>query len=187
MVCRWPMFAAIVFLGCTRPSRVEVEYEAPIQTSTKFERLPSILAGIQKSGDISLYEGLPSEFWEPQLLEQELDQKKTIKLHGYPFYEERLAFRGTDAERFTALLSARRSFMPFRGPKECGGYHPDYCIEWKTGGAATHALICLECGDVKLFGPRGELYCNLGHEAGQKLAQLLRPYRKNRPATESGP
>ena len=53
-----------------------------------------------------LYEGLPSEFWEPELREQELNQAKTIKLHGYPFYEEPIALKGTDAEPIDALFSS---------------------------------------------------------------------------------
>ena len=44
----------------------------------------------------------------------------------------------------------------------------------------TQALICLECREVKMFGPKGELHCDLSIEAGQRLAQLLSPYQKNR-------
>ena len=84
---RWLILAATLFAGCSQASRVEVEYEQPLKTETNFANLPKVLAGIPKSGDLMLYEGLPSEFWEPELREQELNQKKTIKLHAYPFYE----------------------------------------------------------------------------------------------------
>ena len=83
------------------------------------------------------------------------------------------------------MLSAKGSFKRYRGQKACGGYHPDYCVEWKTGDATTRALICMECGEVKFFGPRSELHCDLIPEATEKLAQRLAPYRKNRPAAES--
>ena len=132
-----------------------------------------------------LYEGLPSEFWEPQLREQELNRKKTIRLHGYHSMTTGSHSRRADAEQFTALFSAKGSFKRYRGQKACGGYHPDYCVEWKPGEATTRALICMECGEVKFFGPRSELHCDLIPEAGEKLAQWLAPYRKNRPAAES--
>ena len=90
----------------------------------------------------------------------------------------------SDAEQFTALFSAKGSFKRYRGQKACGGYHPDYCVEWKQGEAATRALICLECLEVKFFGPRSDLYCDLSPEAGQRLAQWLGPYQKNRPAAD---
>jgi hypothetical protein len=182
---RWLMLTAALFVGCNQAQEVEIQYEQPKQIGTDFGRLPSILDGIRKSEEVVLYEGLPSEFWEPQLLEREVNRKKTIRLHGYPFYDERLALKGADAEQFTALFSAERSFKRYRGPKVCGGYHPDYCVEWKTGDAATRALVCLECGEVKIFGLRSELHCDLSPESGKRLSQWLSTYQKNRPAAES--
>src|SRR4029079_16683380 len=93
--------------------RVEGEHEVPGQVSTDFGRLPSVIEGIRKSGDVVLYEGLPSEFWEPLLREQEEKRKKTIRLHGYTFYDERLALGESDAERFTAMFSAKGSFKRY--------------------------------------------------------------------------
>jgi hypothetical protein len=133
-----------------------------------------------------LHEGLPSEFWEPELRERELTQKKTIKLHGYPFYDEPIALNGTDAEHLTALFSAKKSFKRYVENKRCSGYHPEYCIDWKAGEAVTQALICLECGEIKLFGPKYELHCDLSNEAEKVVTELLSPYQNNRPIT-SGP
>ena len=182
---RWLMLAAALFAGCARSPNVAVEPEQPKPISTDFGRLPAALEGIRKSGEVVLHEGLPSEFWEPQLREQELGRKKTIRLHGYAFYDEGLALRGADAERLTALFTSQRSFLRYRGLKGCGGYHPDYCVEWKMGDAATRILISLECGEVKIFGPRSELHCDLSPESGQRLMQWLSPYAKNRPAAKS--
>jgi hypothetical protein len=182
---RWLMCAAALLAGCTGATDVEVGQEPPRPVSTDFGRLPSVLEGIRKSGEVVLHEGLPSEFWEPQLREREVGRKKTTRLHGHPFYDERPALRAADAERLTALFSAKGSFRRYRGPKGCGGYHPDYCVEWKAGDGATRALISLECGEVKIFGPRSELHCDLSPEAGQRLEQWLGPYQKNRPAATS--
>ena len=179
------ILAASLFGGCSQASRVEVEYEPPQKTDTNFANLPLVVAGISKSQDVMLREGLPSEFWEPELRERELTQKETIKLHGYPFYDEPLALKGTDAERLTALFSAQKSFKRYNGNKKCSGYHPDYCVEWKAGEAATQALICLECAEIKLFGSKCELHCDLSNEAAKVLTELLSPYQKNRPITKA--
>jgi hypothetical protein len=181
---RWLILGAALLAGCTRAPIAEIPHEKPAQVSTDLVRLKLILDGISASKEVMLYEGLPSEFWEPQLREREVNRKKTIGLHGYRFYDDRLPLQGSDADQFTALFSDRRSFQRYRSQKACGGYHPDYCIEWKKGDASTRALICLECGEVKFFAAQSQLYCDLSREAGQKLAQWLSSYRKNRPAVE---
>jgi hypothetical protein len=149
--------------------------------STDFRQLRSVLEGLRNPGEIAIYAGLPSEFWEPQLREVEASRNRTVRLQGYLFYDDRLELNGEVVERLTSLLTAERSFQRRRAAKKCGGYNPDYCIEWKSNGATTHILICLECGEVKLFGPRAELYCDLNPEAGETLGQWLKPYQKAPP------
>jgi hypothetical protein len=178
---RWLLLAAALHAGCAHASSLEADAEQPPRTDTRFENLSMILAGIPRAGNVLLYEGLPGNFWEPDLRERELRRKKTIRIHGYPFYEELLTFEGTDADPLTSLLAATDSFRPYGGLKPCGDFYPDYCVEWKTGEEATQALICLECGEVKMYGPRSELHCDLSGDAAQRLRQLLDRYQKNRP------
>ena len=178
---RWLLLVATLFAGCSQPAPVTREYEQPLKTDTNFAHLPMVLAGIPKSADISLHEGLPSEFWEPELREQELSRAKTITIHGYRFYEYQVTAQGKDAEPITALFSSKKSFQRYNAKKRCGGYAPEYVIEWKAGEAVTQALISLECGEVKMFGPKGELHCDLSNEAAKVLTELVSRYRKNRP------
>ena len=187
MVRLWPIVAISLLFGCSQAPNVEVEEEQIAKTNTDFQRLSLVLGGILKSEDIALYEGLPGEFWDPELRRQELTQKKTVKFHGYPFYEAMITLQGADAEPLGALLSATSSFSRHRGPKKCGGYNPDYCLQWKKGDAVTQVLVSLECGEVKLFGPKSELLCDLSPDAQKKLTQLLKPYQKIRPSSESTP
>ncbi len=153
--------------------------------SKDFAQLKSILDGIPRSGEVALCEGLPSEFWEPRLREREVNQKKTIGLYGDLFYDERLAPQGSDLEQFTKLFSDTRSYQRYRSTKVCGGYHPDDCFEWKKGDVTTRALSCLECGEVRFFALRKELYCDLSPEASRNLARWLSSYQKNRPVAQS--
>jgi hypothetical protein len=183
---RWLWLAVTLFAGCTARPEVAVEEEPPPATDTNFDRLADILGGISSAGEVLLYEGLPSEFWEPELRARELRQKETVRLQGYPFYDEAQQMPATDAAALTVLLSARESFARYNSRKSCGGFQPEYCLEWTTGEAGTQALISLECGEVKLYGPRGELYCDLAAAAVQKLKQVLSPYQKNSPAADSG-
>ncbi len=179
------VFAALWLVGCKQEIQVHFDAAPPPPIETNFDRLPTVLSGIPKTGAVLLSEGLPSPFWEPQMLEQELARTKTIKLHGYPFYEDRLAMQGTDGEQFTALLSDRTSFVNYTDAKKGGGFHADYCLEWKTGEGTTHVVISLEGAEVKMYAPKSELHCDLSPEAAQKLRQLLSRYRKNRPAEMS--
>ena len=181
----WLIFTASLFAACSPASRVEVEYELPQKTDANFANLAQVLTGIPKARDMILHEGLPSEFWEPELRERELNQKAIIKLHGCAFYADSIALDGTDAERLTALLSSKKSFKRYDGKKSCSGYYPEYCVEWKSDDAVTQALICLECREIKMFGPTCELHCDLSIEAEQGLSQLLSLYQKNRPTTKA--
>lgn len=167
--------------GCAPEANVAVEPLAAVPISTDFGHLPAVLRGIGKAAEVAVYEGLPSEFWEPQLREEELKRKKTTRLNGYVFYDERVALSERAAGQFTSLFASKSAYKRYRAQKPCGGYHADYCIEWKSGDAVTRALVCLECGEVKFCAPRSELYCDLNAEAGERIAQRLTPYQKNRP------
>lgn len=180
------MVAAALIAGCSQAPEPERSFEPPRTLSTDFGRLKSALDGLAKPGEIALYAGLPSEFWEPQLREEEASRNRTVRLEGYLFYEERLALNGEEADRLGSLLSAERSFRRRRGEKTCSGYEPGYCVEWKSSSTTTRFLICLQCGEVKIFGPRNDLYCDLSAESGQKLDEWLKPYRKSPQTPESG-
>jgi hypothetical protein len=181
----WLILIAALCAGCAQGPNAAVQVEQPKPISTDFKRLPLVLNGIRQFEVVVLYEGLPSEFWEPQIREQEASRTTTTRLHGYTFYDDRLALSDSDVGQFAALFSAERSFMRYRGSKACGDYHPDYCLEWKTGDATTRALVCLECGEVKIFSPQSELHCDLSPDSRERLAQLLSRYRKNRPSPAS--
>jgi len=174
-----------LFTGCSPQPTFEIESDAPPPTDTSFDRLPAILAGISSAGVVLLYEGLPSEFWEPELRKRELEQKETIRKRGYSVYEEPLQVEEFDARRLTALFSASESFAPFRSAKSCGGFQPEFALEWKSDAAVTLALISLECSEVKLFGPDAELYCDLKEEVVLQLKEILRAYQAHNPAPRS--
>lgn len=174
------LLIAVLCLGCTDAAEV-VDETPPPAVSVDFSHLSELLTGIQKTGAILVYEGLPSQFWEPQSRNKELGQKETLDVHGYPVYDQPQPTAGTDADQLTALFSAGESYQPYSPSKKCGGFTAEYCVEWTTGETTTHVLICLECDEAMLFGPKAELHCSLSPTAAQRLKQLLSPYQKNSP------
>jgi hypothetical protein len=182
MVRPWLISAvALLSIGCSHEEKVETESPAPQRTSRDFTRLSAVLAGLQRPATLRLYEGLPGEFWEPELREQERARKETTQLHGYTFYKDILILHDQDSKDLVELLSSRKSYRAYRANKKCGLYQPDYDVIWDREGATTHILISVECGEVELHGPKAELHCDLSPEAAGRLGPLLARYRKNRP------
>jgi hypothetical protein len=142
-------------------------------------------AAIRGADTVVLLEGLPHQTWERELLEQERKSKPVQELHGYPFYKEPLDLRPEDAKRLTQVLADPSHLKPVEGQKLCGGFHPDYTVEWHHGSDTFHALVCLGCDEVKLFGPEIDLYDDLSQSAAKELETLLGGYHKNRPAPKS--
>lgn len=160
--------------GCDAAPPPPVE-ETPPEIATNLERLPGILADISPDAEVVLYEGLPSGFWEPARREEAL-RKPTIERYGYRLYDKPLPLVENDRDELTAIFRSQNSFAPLRQGKECGGFFPEYSLEWTAGGKTTVALISLECGEAKLHSERGELYCDLSAAAATKLKKLLSRY-----------
>jgi hypothetical protein len=153
------------------------------KVDTRFEENRSLFAAIRDAGDLTLYEGLPHQFYEPQQLEEEKQQKSTVTLHGFPFYAAPLDVGTEDAAKITGLLADERSFLQWRGEKKCGGFHPDYLAEYRVGESTYRFLICLGCHEIMAFGPDHSLRCDFQGEA-YKLEALLKKYHKSRPALQ---
>jgi hypothetical protein len=153
----------------------------PKQTDTTFAHLAPLAMAIAKADKVVLFEGLPHQSEEKDLLEQELKSKKTVTLHNFPFYAEPLSLKANDGTALIALAANRKSFQEWGGPKLCGGFHPDYLIEFTAGKDTYRMLVCFGCHEVKLFGPKSEVYVDMSDDGLHGLEKLLKPYRKNRP------
>ena len=128
---------------------------------------------------VVLYEGLPHQGYDHKALEKDLKEKKTVRIHEFPFYAETLPLKENEATELKRLASDSDSYKLEGGRSKCGGFHPDYCIEWKKGDETYHVLVCFSCGEVKFFGPKIELYRESDDVRGG-LGAILRPHRKNR-------
>ena len=140
-----------------------------------------ISKGINRASSFKLYEGLPHQGWERDEFQRELEKKKTVTLHGFPFYERPLPVAAADVETLRRLSSASGSFHSYAGAKNCGGYHPDYCLSWKDGEASYELLICFGCHEMKLYGPRQELLADIQRDVAIQFETTLKKYRDQRP------
>lgn len=179
-MCRMSRIAGRVILVLLLVGSAACGNKKPRPVDTNFANFAALAEGISKADTILLYEGLPHQGNEQKVFKDEL-RKPHILLHEYPFYSELLELNSVDRAELSKLMVESSHFEPWRGEKKCGGYHPDYAIEWRTNGDVYHGLVCLGCSEVKFFGPRSELHCDMTSETKHKLMTLFKPYRKNRP------
>jgi hypothetical protein len=174
--------AAVFWPHSTRPHRVD----------RRFDENKWLFATIHRADRVTLYEGLPRSFGERDLLEEEQRTKPWIDVHGFPFYTPPLDLTAPDRTRLTEWLGTEASFRPLADMvKACGGFHPDFAVEWAVGAQVYQCLICFGCGEVQVFGPGGELHCDMVSTtdpiAPAPLKRLLVPYQKNRPTSSVWP
>ncbi len=128
---------------------------------------------ILQASKIDLKKGLPHQFFEPEALKQELDQENTVQIADFPFYTPSISLTDSQKEKIISLLSSDGSIRPFKGEKDCGGFHPDFAVSWTTDNTDVHALICFGCSEI-IFTSGPERYrFDLSPPAKKELKKLL--------------
>jgi hypothetical protein len=145
------------------------------------------VAPINSANTLKLYEGLPHPGYEAKAFEEE-KKKPTLELAGYPFYREPLELNEANRAELKNLIDDPGFLQPYSGEKKCGGFHPDYAVEWTSEGSKYYYLLCFGCGEAKLIGPNGNAVYNIDPSARQRLKTFLQPHQKNRPSSKgAGP
>jgi hypothetical protein len=172
------MYSVVQVAGChPDPNRLN---------SKDLAEFMPISAGIVRASSVTLYEGLPHQNFEADLLKQELENKQTVLIREFPFYERPLPISEADIETLRQLATTASSFSTSPGAKSCGGFHPDYCLVWKDADATYEVLICFGCRDVMFFGPTQTLFAEIRKEAGKQFKSTLDKYREQRPEPTYG-
>lgn len=149
-----------------------------------FRNYYEIKKGVEKTTSIMLYEGLPHPTWENELYEEERIRDDVFEQDGHLFYKRPLRLTTADATRLKELFLNEAHFEPYMGLKLCGGYHPDYSIEWQTREGIYRTQICFGCYEMKSFGPESDLYCDLTDAGHERFEAVLKKYRQERPEKE---
>jgi hypothetical protein len=168
------LVVVLLFTSCTKSDQ-------PEKTVQPGPSELSFTDAVGKAEKVILFEGLPHQNYERKLLEKELKSGKVVEINDFPFYKEPLTLTKDDASALSKLFSDSNTLPKFSGEKKCGGFHPDFAVEWHVGDDIYRALICFGCGEAKVFGPKIEKRHDLGRSAKSKLRNLLMGYGKNRP------
>jgi hypothetical protein len=162
------LLTSLVAAGCSDAPR---DYE-PIATL------------VAKADTVTLYEGLPHQVGEPELLNQELAEKKTFEFGGHPFYAEPMPLSDEDAKTLTDIFDNKDAFGDEAAGgwgTKCGPFHPDFAIEWATDDDVVRIQICFGCSEAKIYSGTSEAYLSLA--ATEKLRALLKDRWQHRPKT----
>ena len=104
---------------------------------------------IKNTDSIFVFEGLPHQMFEAELLKTEKERKDITTIGGFPFYTPKSQVKMEAAAAFKQIISDSNNYMQFgEGGKRCGGFHPDYSVEWSDGGKLYSILFCYGCSEV---------------------------------------
>jgi hypothetical protein len=148
-------------------------------------QIKPIVAEIQAATSVTIYEGLPHQRHKRMLFD-ELATKKTVTLHSFPFYDVAITPTEADAAKLIAICGQQKTFGIYRGAKLCGGFHPDWCVEFKKDSDVYQMLVCFGCREVRLYGPRNQVFSDLDKGTMKSLRELLTPLQKNCPKAANG-
>ncbi len=155
--------------------------------TTSFSLLSIFLEQIAGASSITVHEGLPHPNHFGKAYADELKTKSVTTLNGHAFYTELLQISEADLKTLNTILQDTSTYEPFEGEKKCGGFHPDYEIQWHAGLTSYRALLCFGCGEVKLIHLGITQRYDLSYAAKENLESLLSSYRKNCPDPNKTP
>lgn len=201
MVTRLTVAIALILsiLGCqtessttatpkaSAPSAYPKKYLLPSPLQAAQPKAAEQLGAIARRADaIVVYEGLPHQHFERESFESEIATKDVIDLDEHPFYREPLEISPEDLDRIREFVTGPDAFFNFVGEKECGGFHPDYAVEWRVGQERFRLLLCFGCGEAKIFGPNLRSRHELGRDYydfndARGWTKVLRKYIRHRP------
>jgi hypothetical protein len=164
---------ALVFTvgGCSRPG-----------SPADYEPFAKIVADADR---VVLYEGLPHPDAEVELFKKELAAKQTVTYGEFSFYAEPITLSTEDRAMLSAILDDTDAFSgPPPGNLKCGGYHPDFAVEWSKGDSKVFVGICFGCGESKIASGDTKLYLSLDDDVRKQLKKLLGDRWQNRPKSE---
>ena len=148
---------------------------------TYFQENWRTLGTLRGAYSVVLYEGLPHQVYEWQELKQELKSKPVVMIDNYSFYRTQIMLKDADIQRLRVYFDSAESFKPSIGSKRCGGFHPDYCLQWITlGGNTVNCHLCFGCEELQAHQGTEYFHCDM---ITQPLKVILYPYRTNRPLT----
>ncbi len=149
--------------------------------SSRISSSNDIRNSIRQVNSIFIYEGLPHQNQEGSLLKEELKRNKTVKIGEYPFYTPKSLAYKEDTGIIRNALSSTKSFAVYTRGKRCGGFHPDYAIEWHSHNKTYQALLCYGCHEFILIEGTSSYKYDMAGKIFSDLPTILKKYDSKRP------
>ena len=114
----------------------------------------SVFQSLKKTDELFVYEGLPHPLREFASFEKEKKREDVRQIDGHWFYDAKVKASGETRDRLMNLLFDESGFSvpnPNVPPKDCGPFHPDYAVAWKSEEEENYLMICYTCWEAKLI------------------------------------
>ena len=114
----------------------------------------SVFQSLKKTDELFVYEGLPHPLREFASFEKEKKREDVRQIDGHWFYDAKVKASGETRDRLMNLLFDESGFSvpnPNVPPKDCGPFHPDYAVAWKSEEEENYLMICYTCSEAKLI------------------------------------
>lgn len=163
----WPVSQTLYYLKVT----TDVQDYLTSKVPTDFSLFPQVKPP-EDAELTAVYDGVGgrwggSDFWVTLLT------SKTRTIGGWRFYRDPEQTSEDTRKRVSVLMKNPLLYQEFRGEKQCFGYYPDYCLEWKSSEGWFYALVCTGCCEVIFYGRGKKLRCDLQDNESGYLMKLL--------------
>ena len=136
---------------------------------------------LAKAKTFTLAEGLPHPSKESDLFTTQAQRKDTQQITGFFFYKPDQKIDPGTTDKLRQIIANSDNLTEWKEHKTCGGFHPDWSLNWRRGWSKDRALICFSCEEIIYISGDYQLRYNLTPTAAKQLKSLLNPFKAKRP------
>lgn len=129
----------------------------------------AIVQKMNTASELSVYRGLPAS--QNSAYEAALG-KPNIERHGFHFYASAHKLSSDESGEIKRILSERALFTSLPVFRMCGGFHPDYSIEFHDSSGDYEIQLCLGCGEIRIYGPKNRVELAMHYEGKVELEKF---------------
>lgn len=175
------LLGSVVFVGPKSTEEIDWSAFSNEHALANFQENWALLRTLKGAYSVVLLEGLPHQTYEWKEHEYEMANKPVEVINDFPFYRDKIALKVNEVQKLTDYFDSALSFSPSIGAKRCGGFHPDYCLQWiNLGGNKVNCFLCFGCEELQLRQGDWYFHCDM---RTLPLKAILYEYRQNRPLT----